>query len=173
MGLETTIGLGLGLAAAGAATGGATAVIQRQNAKEQSRNLRDAQAVQQQQLVNQQQLERQKNDAQAGQIQARLRVLAGESGLALGGSLADLTNQSDYDRALNEAIIKMNLGNSLNALDSQVAAQQVQIRSQVQNPLFAGLLGGISGLSAGLSLGQSIDTLTTPQPKDLRQGAQS
>ncbi len=171
MGMDPISITAIGLAIAGAATGGAGAVIQRQNAKEQSRNLRDAQANQQQQLVNQHQLEKRKNESQAGQLQARLRVLAGESGLALGGSLADLSAQTDYDRALNDVILKMNLGNSMNALNSQAAGQQVQIKSQVQNPLLAGLLGGMGGLGAGLSLGQSIDTLMNrPLPQDLRDG---
>lgn len=172
MGLDPISIAAIGLTLAGTGTAAAGAVQQRSAAKAQGRELTNAQRANQQQLVNQQQLERQKNDAQAGQLQARLRVLAGESGLALGGSLADLSAQTDYDRALNESILKLNLGNSLNALNSQVAAQQSQIKSSVQNPLLAGLMGGLGGLSAGLSLGSSIDTLMKPLPKDVTQGAQ-
>ena len=75
-----------------------------------------------------------------------MRVLAGESGVAVGGSIGDLSRQIDTDRAFNDQIAKLNLGNNLLALSTGTQAQQTQLESQRQNPLVNGLLGGLSGL---------------------------
>ncbi len=168
MGLETAAILALGIAGAGAGVVGQ--VAQNKNAKAQGRALRQAQGVQQQQLVNQEQLERRKRESEASLLQSRLRVASGEMGVALGGSLMDLSRQADINLALNDEIGRINLGNSLNALSTNVQAQQIQIDSQRQSPIFAGLMGSVSGAQAGLAIGGAInswDKLSNTKPARL------
>jgi hypothetical protein len=167
MGLETAAVIALGLTSAG--IGAAGQIAQNKNAKAQGKALRQAQGVQQQQLVNREQLERKKREAETSLFESKLRVLAGESGIAIGGSINDLSRQNEFKRAMGDEVGRINLGNSLNALSTGVQAQQIQIDSQRQSPIFAGLLGGITGAQAGLAIGGAIKEWNNP-PIPVRNG---
>lgn len=159
--------LGIAAASTGVSVGGA--IGQNRNVKQAQEAQAAAARVQQQQLTNQAQVETVKRQSEAHLLESRLRVLAGESGLSFGGSLNDLSRQVEYDRSFNDEIAKRNLDMNLMALATGTAAQQTQLESQKQSPIFAGILGGLQGLSAGLSIASGINSLgnlsTTKGPK--------
>jgi hypothetical protein len=103
-------------------------------------------AMQQQQAAQQADVEAEKVKQQAHQIESRIRVAAGESGIGLGGTYQALTRQANMDESYNLGLIEQNRINAQMNIASQF---QEQPRS---NPLLAGIMGGIQGANMGLNL---------------------
>lgn len=155
---------------------GATAFLQVQQARAQNKAISRAQAsqqkaagVQQRQLVEQAAVERRRIQDQTQQIEGRLRVAAGESGVGLGGSTAALGRQAQFDQASNLSILGSNLGNEQARVQSGLEANLANLSANQQNPLLAGLMGGLGGLQTGLSISSGISSIQrldkTPEPK--------
>ena len=155
MGLETIVVLSIAALAGGA---GAFASAQQAKAENKaSKRAAEAQnvaiSVEQQQLRDQEALEKMQIQNKAHLIHSRIRVAAGESGLALGGTYQALQRQVDYDEQINQNIIAQNAMNRLNYAASKA------LPTTETNPLIAGLIGGLQGAQSGLSLGTSIGKL--------------
>jgi|GEM_PF-3703287 len=139
-------------------------------ANEQNKAIQDAQnanaqaaAVRNQQLVNQSALEKAKQQRQAAQIEARIRVAAGQAGTSSSsGTFAALLQQADTDSALNLDILDTNLQTQLAASNAGQQADATRLQSSAQNPLLAGISGALSGTSTGLSLAGGIQQLNKP-----------
>lgn len=94
----------------------------------------------------------------SAQIEGRLRVLEAFSG---GGGVG-----FDRVQGVNAYETGLNLGRIEQEADEQVASLRLtrlgriqSLESQVQNPLFAGILGGLGSASSGLALGSQIERL--------------
>lgn len=159
------------LAAAGASTFLTIEQARAQNKAIQRSMNSQAQAagIQQEQLVEQAAVERRRIQNQTQQIEGRLRVAAGESGVGLGGSMEALGRQAQIDQATNLAILDSNLDNQQQRVQSGLEANLASLSAQTQNPLLAGLVGGINGLQTGLSIGnaftQNERLANTPEPQ--------
>lgn len=146
--------------AGGAASSAAAASQQNRNIERSMQSQVNAANTQQQQLVDQSALERIKNIRQAQQIQGRIRVSAGERGIAYSsGSIGALQRQGDYDASLNDAIIGRNLSNQIARVRSGAQANLTALASSQQSPILAGLMGGVQGLQTGLSIGAAVDNI--------------
>jgi len=165
MGFAAPIGL-----AVGGGLGFAQAQ-QRNQALESSMNAQNrALGVQQQQLVDQTAIERQRIERQQQQIEGRIRVLAGESGIGTtSGTALALQQQNEHDAGLNFAILDRNLRNNLAAVQTGAAANMQQLQSQAQNPLLSAFTGALTGMNSGLSIASAVDAFNrdrnTPQPE--------
>ena len=167
--------MGLATIATLAATG-VTTYLSIEQAQAQNAAIRNAQAsqgraaaVQQEQLVEQAAVERRRIQNQTQQIEGRLRVAAGESGVGLGGSIEALGRQAQIDQATNLAILDSNLDNEQRRVQSGLEANLASLAAGQQNPLLAGLMGGLGGLQTGLSIASGIESVRrldeTPRPR--------
>lgn len=153
------IGLAIASAALSAGAGTFTAVSQNQAVKRQQSAVRRAAKVQQTQMAAAAELEREKRFQEARQVQARIRVASGESGLGIGGTTAALIRQADIDRAANEEIARKNLAMNLENVQSQAQATIAGLGGNLVNPIIQGVRGGIGGFDTGLRIGGSIRSL--------------
>lgn len=131
-------------------------------AKEQNSSLERAMAAQaaaaevsQTQNVQQAALERLKRARLAHQIEGKLRVATGATGV----NLDSLSRQNAQDANTDASLIDANLANNILAIRSGTQANLTSLESQTINPLLAGFMGSLEGLNTGLSLGSSLDEL--------------
>ncbi|MFA4972304.1 MAG: hypothetical protein WC683_06800 [bacterium] len=133
-----------------ASMAGTSAVMANQAAKRNEEAQQAALALQQKQAADQASVEAEKVEQQAHQMESRIRVAAGESGIGLGGTFEALTRQTRMDESWNLNIINQNMRNAQLGIASQF---QPQPRT---NPLLAGIMGGLQGANMGMNLSSNL-----------------
>lgn len=148
---------GLVIGGIGAATSAVQAREQNKAIKKSAASQRQAAAIQVGQLQDAAEVERDKRIQDQRRISARLRVAAGESGLALGvGTPLALQNQTQADLDTNLGILDRNLNSQIAAVNTGAQANINALDAQQINPLLATFTGGMGGASTGLSIGGAI-----------------
>lgn len=155
------IGTGLGLAAG---INGA----QQQNAanKRTANSINAAQAAEVQQTEGALAVQQAKRISESNAIRGRLTVVAAESGVGTGGSVAALERQNAYQTALDNNLAEQNTQNQVAAIHSQASAGMTAVAAKQISPLVAAFSGGMAGLSSGLNIAGGVDALNNPLPKD-------
>lgn len=148
-----------GLAVTGGVTSFLSARAQNQAIAGQASASRRAAAVQSEQLREQAAQSRDEASRRAQQVEGRLRAASGETGQ----DITSQTRQIGFDLSRGIDTINTNLFNSLAAVASGSAAQQLGFLGQQRSPLLAGATGALQGLSTGLSIEQA--TLSNDQKK--------
>jgi hypothetical protein len=170
--------IGLGIAGASAVTTGiaqkqqnkALANAQTANQEAAAQSNLDATAaakIQRQQLADQTALERMKAANDIAITRGRLRAVMADSGFGTGGSALAVQRQLAYDATLNDAILRQNLTNNVQRVDSGLVAQVNQttaqannvvqsLQSQKQNPFLTAFASGVGGLGTGLAIGTGL-----------------
>lgn len=156
MGIETI--LAVGVAAAGAASAGYSAVDQNQRAKANKGAARKVAMVKGEQVREQGALERLKTIRRSAQVRGRLRLAGAEAGLGDFGSLDALQQQNELDTDLNLDVLQQNVDNSTGLIGSELSSVLSQISGTYRNALLSGFEGALGGASQGLQLGSGLKT---------------
>lgn len=130
-----------------------------------------AAAIQRQQLADQTALERAKAANAMALTRGRLRAVMADSGFGTGGSALAVQRQLAYDAQLNDAILRQNLSNNVQRVDTGLTAQVNQtnaqannvvtsLQSQKQSPLLTAFASGVGGLGTGLAIGTGLKGLS-------------
>ena len=155
--MASAVGAALVLGGVGAVTSAVAAERQNDANSRARRSQQQAAAVQTQQLEDAAAVEREKRLQDQRRIAARLRVAAGESGLALGSGTAEaLQQQTQTDLSTNLGLIDQNLANQTLAVESGLEANLAALEAQEINPLIATFTGGLGGASTGLAIGSAL-----------------
>ncbi len=147
----------------GAAGGAGLSLMQAGRQNSAMSRAMDAQArsagIQQKQIANQSFVQQQETMRQARQLEGRIRVAAGEAGATFGGSFAAMSNQSAFDAARNQQIIRSNATMQQQAVRTGAEANIASLAAQYKDPIISGLMGGMQGLSAGLAIGGVVSQI--------------
>lgn len=154
------IGLAIGLGALGLGVSVAGAAQQNAAAKRAMKSAGTAASIQARQVAEAGKFEQLKAAREAELVRGRMRVAAAAAGIAPDvGVFSSLAQQEAFDYAINQAVTEQNIRNQIASVLSGGEANIAQIRSQMQNPLLAGIGGAIQGVQTGLAIGSAINSI--------------
>ena len=152
----------LGAVASATGTGLSIAESQQQNKamKLAAKRSRQAAELAEMQAVDQRQLDRQKEIDQSRQIEGRIKVAMGESGVSLAGGTANaLLRQNLATTKENLGIINLNTSNQVRRIQSEGSAMAADYMGRTTNTLVQGITGFLGGAQTGLSIASAGDSL--------------
>lgn len=151
----------LGLAI-GAATSAVGAAQQNKAIARSQRSTVNAATVQQNQLAQSAANEKRKRLSEVRAIEGRLRVVAADAGVGIGGSYEALLRQNDIDTATNIRIIEQNYTNGVARIQSGASADLDRLAASTRNPILDTFTGALQGLQSGLAIAGGLSALKGP-----------